>query len=150
MVATQMGCLTPRLSCRSPATGRPGSPAMPVKCAGPLGAAGYLDCTSVAIFVRRLQPWLPALHDGVAAVLPSSYYAEPVYTLIQVSIPSAHPRLPLSADDRCRKRWPCSMYDMVVLTSKVLVVRAEPRAVQVRSLTRSDTTGGLCDIHGVC
>ena len=35
------------------------------------------------------------------------------------------------------------MYDMVVLTSKVLVVRAEPRAVQVRSLTRSDTTGGL-------
>ena len=82
-------------------------------------------------------------------VLPSSY-AEPVYALIQVRIPSTHPHLPLSADDRGRKRWSCSMYDMVVLTSKVLVVRAEPRAVQVRSLTRSDTTGGLCDIHGVC
>ena len=81
-------------------------------------------------------------------VLPSSY-AELVYALTQVRISSTHPRLPLSADDRCRKRWSCSMYDMVVLTSKVLVVRAEPRAVQVRSLTRSDTTGGLRDTHGV-
>ena len=38
-------------------------------------------------------------------VLPSSY-TEPVYTLIQVHITSTHPRLPLLADGRCRKRWP--------------------------------------------